>query len=73
MRNVVDAIFYIAQAAALGGCCPRTFRLSRRFSTYFYLWRDNGTWCHVNHALVMWARELEGREASPSAGIIDSQ
>jgi transposase len=27
----------------------------------------------MNHALVMLAREAEGREASPSAGIIDSQ
>ena len=26
-----------------------------------------------NHHLVMAARELEGREASPSAGVIDSQ
>jgi putative transposase len=27
----------------------------------------------INHLLVMSARELEGREASPTAGVIDSQ
>lgn len=27
----------------------------------------------INHHLVMAARELEGREALPSAGVIDSQ
>ncbi len=27
----------------------------------------------INHLLVMTVRELEGREASPSAGVIDSQ
>mgnify|MGYP001823870014 CR=1 FL=1 len=27
----------------------------------------------INHVLVMAARELEGREASPTAGVIDSQ
>src|SRR6202012_2414454 len=40
---------------------------------YFYRWRDDSTWQRINHALVMQARELAGREASPSAGIIDSQ
>lgn len=32
-----------------------------------------GLWARVNHHLVMEARELEGREASPTAGVIDSQ
>jgi putative transposase len=30
-------------------------------------------WQGINHLMVMSARELEGREASPSAGLIDSQ
>ena len=30
-------------------------------------------WQGINHLMVMSARELEGREASPSAGVIDSQ
>ena len=34
---------------------------------------DDGTWSSINHALVMRARESEGREASPTAGVIDSQ
>jgi transposase len=40
---------------------------------YFYDWRDSGLLRTINHHLVMAARELEGREASPSAGVIDSQ
>ncbi len=32
-----------------------------------------GLWTRINHHLVMDARELDGREASPSAGAIDSQ
>ena len=40
---------------------------------YFYDWRDNGILLQIKHALVMAARELEGREASPSAGVIDSR
>src|SRR6516225_8288067 len=30
-------------------------------------------WQKINHSLVMHAREASGREASPTAGIIDSQ
>jgi len=40
---------------------------------YFYHWRDDGTWQHINHTPVRQARELAGRAASPMAGVIDSQ
>ena len=32
-----------------------------------------GLWRSINHTLLMAAREAAGREASPSAGVIDSQ
>jgi len=32
-----------------------------------------GLWPRINHHLVMEARELDGKEASPTAGAIDSQ
>ena len=40
---------------------------------YFAAWRDDGLWARINHHLLMAARKAEGREASPSAGVIDSQ
>ncbi len=40
---------------------------------YFHAWRDNGVWQTINHVLLMDGREAAGREASPSAGVIDSQ
>jgi len=73
MRDVVNAIFYIAQSGCHWRMLPREFPPFTTIQYYFYRWRDDGTWCRINHALVMQARELEGREASPSAGIIDSQ
>lgn len=39
----------------------------------FYLWRDNGFWQTLNHSLLITMREINGREASPSVGVIDSQ
>lgn len=40
---------------------------------YFYRWSRDGTWVRIDHALVMAGRERQGREASPSAAVIDSQ
>lgn len=41
--------------------------------SYFYEWQAKGFGGRLNHHLVMEARKLEGREASPSARLIDSQ
>lgn len=40
---------------------------------YFYAWRDSGLFDTLNMVLVMNLRAIEGREASPSAGVINSQ
>ncbi len=40
---------------------------------YFRKWRDDGTWEGVEEALRARVREGAGREATPSAAIIDSQ
>ena len=40
---------------------------------WFAVWRDDGRFERINHALVMADRERVGRDASPSAAIIDCQ
>lgn len=40
---------------------------------YFYAWWDAGLFDAINTVLVMNLRAIEGREASPIAGVIDSQ
>ena len=52
---------------------PRDFPLRSTVQGYFYRWRDDGTWARINHHLLLAVREVAGREASPSAGVIDSQ
>ena len=47
-----------------------TFATVRR---YFYDWRNGGLSRAIDHRLVIAARDLEGWEASPSAGVIDSR
>ena len=40
---------------------------------YFMLWDWDGTLERIHHALYVAVRDREGREASPSAAVIDSQ
>ena len=52
---------------------PNDFPPRSTIQRYFYDWRDSAVLHQINHALVMAAREAEGRDASPTAGVIDSQ
>ena len=73
LRAVVNAIFYIAQSCCQWRMLPKEFPPFTTVQYYFYRWRDDGTWLTINHELVLLAREREGRAASPSAGVVDSQ
>jgi len=73
LRAVVNAILYIASTGCQWRQLPREFPPYSTVQGYFYAWARNGLWERISHALVMVAREAEGREASPSAGVIDSQ
>lgn len=73
LRAVLDAILYIARTGCQWRMLPKDFPPFTTVQYYFYRWRDDGTWLSINHALVIRAREMEGREPSPTAGVIDSQ
>jgi transposase len=73
MREVVNALLYIASAGCAWRLLPKCFPPVSTVRRYFYAWRDSGLFDTLNMVLVMNLREIEGREASPSAGVIDSQ
>jgi transposase len=73
MRAVLDAIFYIIETGCQWRMLPKDFPPFTTVQGYFYQWRDDGRWELINHHLLMQAREVAGRAASPSAGVIDSQ
>jgi putative transposase len=52
---------------------PDAFPPYSTVQRHFYAWRDAGLFERINHLLVMLDREPEGREASLSAAVIDSQ
>ena len=73
MREVWNAIQYIVTTGCQWAMLPKDFPPFTSVQYHFYQWRDNGTFDLINETLVMASRLLQGREAEPTAGIIDSQ
>lgn len=72
-REIVEAILYILRAGCAWRLLPHDFPPWQTVYYYLRRWEREGVWARVQHALVMADRERAGREASPSAAIIDSQ
>ena len=73
LQAVMDAILYIASSGCAWRMLPKCFPPISTVRGYFYGWRDSGLLTTINHLLAMTARQQAGREASPTAGVIDSQ
>ena len=70
---MVDALLYILRTACPWRLLPRDFPNRSTVQRYFYARQGDGLREKVNFLLVQIAREREDHEASPSAGVIDSQ
>lgn len=72
-RSVVNAILYVSatgcQWRALPACYPNWNTVHR----YHLAWSRDGTWEAIVDRLRTLVREKEGREADPSAGVIDAR
>src|SRR3954452_21546300 len=73
LRGGGGAILDIASGGCQWRMLPKDFPPRSTVQGSFYRWRDSRLWETINHLLVLSARELEGRDASPTAGVIDSQ
>ena len=70
---ILNALFYLIRAGCPWRYLPKDFPPFTTVQNQFYAWRDSGLWTQILCVLVMDAREAEGREASPTAVIVDSQ
>jgi transposase len=73
MREIVNGIFYVMRAGCPWRLLPNDLPPWGTIYRWFAAWRDDGCFERINHALVMADRERVGRDASPTAAIIDSQ
>ena len=73
LRLLLEAVLYLLRTGCQWRALPDAFPPYSTVQRRFYEWRDAGLFERVNHLLVMLDRERVGREASPSAGVIDSQ
>src|SRR5712691_4446307 len=72
-REIVNAIFYVLRTGCQWRYLPEGFPHWNTVYWYFAKWRDDGTWVRVNDTLRRRVRTEVGREAEPSAAIVDSQ
>ena len=73
MREMLNAIFYVLRSGCPWRLLPEHFPPHQTTYRWFTRFRDDGLWQSLNHHLVMLDRERAGREASPSAAVMDSQ
>lgn len=73
MREIINALFYVLRGGCPWRMLPDHFPPHQTAYRWFVRFRDCGQWEKLNHHLLMLDREAGGRDASPSAAIIDSQ
>ena len=73
LREVFNAIQYVLATGCQWRALPRDFPPYSTVSNYFYSWQASGVFDRMMDALRELARAQAGREAEPTAAIIDSQ
>lgn len=72
-REIINAILYVLRGGNSWRMVPHDLPPWPTAYYYFRRWSDDGTWEQVHTALRERLRVQMGREATPSAGSIDSQ
>src|SRR5215207_4861117 len=73
LREVLNAVFYILGTGCQWRALPKDLLPRSTVHDYFVRWQCDGTLGRLHHALYEQARELAGKEASPTTAIVDSQ
>jgi putative transposase len=73
MRELMDAVLYVLRNGITWRALPHDFPPWKTVYHYFSTWRADGTWEAIHDALREEVRVAVGREATPSAAILDSQ
>src|SRR5262249_15387304 len=73
LRRIIEAILYLAGAGCAWRSLPSDYPPWGTVYGYFAAWRDDGTLARLHDALRAQVRAAAGRDAEPTAAVIDSQ
>jgi putative transposase len=73
VREVLNAILYITRGGNDWRMLPHDFPPWQTAYYYFRRWQRDGTWERIHDTLREQVRTAAGRNAQPSAAVIDSQ
>jgi putative transposase len=73
MRYIVNGILYINRGGCAWRLLPKDYGPWETAYGYFRGFTQDGTWQHIHDRLRKKVRKKQGRKATPSAAIIDSQ
>jgi transposase len=71
-QAILNALFYMIRCGCPWRYLPKDFPPFTTVQNRFYAWRDSGLWTQIVAVLVMDAREAQGRQATPTAVVVDS-
>jgi len=72
-RQVINAILYVNRTGCQWRQLPHDFPKWRTVYDLFWQWRLHGVWQTIHDTLRQRLRRAEGRTATPSAAVLDSQ
>ncbi len=72
-REIVNALLYMLRSGCSWRLLPHDFPAWGTVYWYFRRWKREGIWDQALATLRGQVRQREGREADPSAAVIDSQ
>ena len=70
---MVDAIFYVVATGCQWRALPDSYPNWNTVHRYHLAWPRDGTWQRVAERLAAAVRQKKGRDAEPSAGIVDAR
>ena len=73
LRSIFNAILYLNRTGVQWRMLPKDFPPYGTVSYYYHKWRKSGKYFVINRLLVKLYRKEQGRCASPSVTMIDSQ
>ena len=73
LREIVNSLLYVLGTGCQWRAIPKGLAPRSTAYSYFARWDWDGTLGRIHHALYVQCRARAGRDASPTAAIVDSQ